>query len=266
MQVSHQTVSRRLNQLEQSLGVRLINKHRHPWTLTVKGEEICKIATQMEVSAQEIVQFSDKDQPEFSGSVSITCVQWGFDLFVLPALKVLRQKHPELTFELISDDAPLDVQTGRADVAVRFTNAPPPDLIGRHIGPIPMGVFGVAEHMECLDGGQIEQVPLVKAAALATHQIWPPNEEKFQSIVRVNDFSTLVGSIRNGLGVAALPIVIGNRISELVASKTIRLKTVRSAWLLRNEDSRNSEKVRAVEIEILKLGRRLLDGTANMQQ
>lgn len=162
MGVSHQTVSRRLAQLEQTLGMRLVNKHRHPWSLTAKGEEVCEMAVKMNEVAQDIVQFSSREQSEFTGSVSITCVQWGFELLVLPVLQRLRVKHPKLTFHLISDDDPLDVQSGKADLALRFTKSPPPDLIGRQIGPIALGVYGLGGFMEQLDKGQFGNVPLVK--------------------------------------------------------------------------------------------------------
>lgn len=259
LHVSHQTVSRRLTQLERDLGVRLINKHKHPWTLTVQGAKICKMVTQMDLSVQDIVQASQKDQTDFSGTVSITSVQWGFDLLVMPALQTLRQKYPKLVFQLIADDAPLDVQSGDADIALRFSKTPPLDLIGKCIGPVHRGVFGTPNLIERLDAGQIDRVPIIKTTAATAHQTWAANEDQFQTVVVVNDFATLVNAVQRGLGIAALPLVVGEDCTELVLSRTVTLPTQVSAWVLRNEDSRGSQTVRAVEAEIMTLGRVLLN-------
>jgi DNA-binding transcriptional LysR family regulator len=258
LQVSHQTVSRRLSQLERDLGLRLINKHKHPWTLTVQGAKICKMAAQMDLAVQDIVQASQKEQTNFSGTVSITSVQWGFDLLILPALQTLREKYPKLMFQLIADDAPLDVQSGDADIALRFSKAPPPDLIGTCIGPVHRGVFGTPDLIQRLDAGQADTIPMIKVTAPAAHQAWTANEDQFQSVITVNDFATLVNAVQCGLGIAALPTVVGRRCKTLCVSRTRPLKPHTSAWILRNEDSRGSQTVRAVEAEIMTLGRVLL--------
>jgi len=263
LRVSHQTVSRRLAHLEQVLDLRLVNKHRHPWTLTEKGGEICEMAAQMDVAAQNIVQYCDADQTGFTGPVRITSVQWGLKLLVMPALKQLSQTYPKLTFQLIAQDSPVDVQTGRADIAIRFTRRPPPDLIGKRIGALALGVFGVHDMIARLDGAQAGTVPVIKSPFAGPHQKWPPCVQDARETVVVNDFATLVEAAQNGLGVAILPMVVGQQCDTLVASQTIHPATAGAAWLLRNEDSRNSAKIRAIESAILTLGRPLLDSATH---
>lgn len=266
MGVSHQTVSRRLNQLEQTLGLRLVNKHRHPWVLTEKGANLCEMAAQMDVIAQEILQFSNEDQSDFSGPIRIDSVQWGHKLLVMPALKLLREKHPQLTFQLSSNDSPVDVQAGLTDIALRFTRTPPQDLIGKRVGPLLREVFGVPSIIERLDGDQASTVPIIKTLTAGPHQKWPLSDERICEVVVVNDFSTLVEAAQSGLGLAILPTIVGRQSGGLVASQTIRLKASSSVWLLRNEDTRGSAKIRAIEAEILKLGRTLLSSDTAAQQ
>jgi DNA-binding transcriptional LysR family regulator len=266
LRVSHQTVSRRLNQLEQTLGIRLVNKHRHPWELTEKGVKLCEMAEKMDVIAKEILRFSDEDQLDFSGPVRINSISWGHKLLVIPALKLLKKKNSQLTFQLCSDDSTVDVQAGLADIALRFTRTPPQDLIGKRVGPLLLEVFGVRNIIERLDGDQSSTVPIIKTLSAGPHQRWPIPDKRIREVVVVNDFSTLVEAAQSGLGLAILPTIVGRQSSGLVASQTINMITSNSVWLLRNEDTRGSAKIKAVEDEILNLGRTLLSDVSTARQ
>ena len=258
MGVSHQTVTRRLRTLEQALGICLVDKSVQPWKLTVKGQRVCGMAAQMENVAQEIVRFTHSESTEYSGRVGISSVSWALDLIVLPTLKRLQAKHPNLTFDLIPDDMPVDVQTGEVDIALRFTASPPKHLIGRCIAPVSLGVLGIAPLIEKLDQGQTHQVPVVRLDyPNGPHMQWPPKGDVYGPVTTVGDFGSLISAIRHGIGVGVAPIAIGNSCPELRISQTITMDAQRSAWILRNQDSRGSKKIQAVEAEIIKLGRKV---------
>ena len=246
---SHQTVTRRLRQLEQTLGIRLIDKSGTKWSLTTKGEAVCQMAKQMEEVANDIVRFSRSEPNKYSGRVGISSVSWAIDFIVVPALTVIKQRHPALTFELIDDDAPLDLASGAIDLALRFTNNVPPDLIGRNLGTLALGVFGTKSNIETLDRYESRLVTVVKWAGIH-RAIWRSHVGRYAQTTKVHSLTTLLSALRHGLGVGVLPTIIGERFSELHMSQSISIDESRSAWILRNEDSRHSNKILAVEAEI----------------
>ncbi|GAA6142742.1 LysR family transcriptional regulator [Hydrogenophaga sp. 5NK40-0174] len=248
--LSHQTVSRRITALERALGLRLVNRERHPWTLTEKGKVICDHADKMNAVVGDMAAFARREHPDAIDRISIACNPWGFDLLVLPALATVRRRFPALSFDLISGDDPVDVQSGKADMALRFTEAPPADLLGRRLGALSMGVFGHPGLIAALDRGAYDTLCLVRMKADRHGQIWPVAPDKFQSVVVVDDFSNLASAVNHGIGVAALPRVVGSRLGGAVCSKTTPLSAARSVWLLRNQDSRGSKVIAAVATDI----------------
>ncbi|MDV4168234.1 LysR family transcriptional regulator [Rhodovulum sp. FJ3] len=248
--LSHQTVSRRITALERALGLRLVNRERHPWTLTEKGKVICDHADRMSAVVDEMAQFARREHPDVIDRVSIACNTWGFDLLVLPALAAVRRRFPALSFDLISGDDPVDVQSGKADIALRFTDAPPEDLLGRQVGALSVGVFGHPDQIAALDHGEYDALSLIRMRAQRHGQIWPVDPDRFQSVVVVDDFSTLACAVDNGIGVAALPRVVGDRLRGAVPSQKTPLSAGRSVWLLRNQDSRGAKVIAAVAAAI----------------
>lgn len=248
--LSHQTVSRRITALERALGLRLVNRERHPWTLTEKGKVICDHAGKMNAVVDEMAQFARREHPDAIDRVSIACNPWGFDLLVLPALTAARRRFPALSFDLISGDDPVDIQSGKADIALRFTDAPPEDLLGRPVGTLSMGVFGHADHIAALERGAYDTLCLIRMKAERHARIWPVDPDRFQSVVVVDDFSTLASAVEHGLGVAALPRAVGSRLPGAVQSQMTPLRAARSVWILRNQDSRGSKVIAAVAAEI----------------
>ena len=256
--LSHQTVTRRLRKLEQTLDIRLVNKDVHPWTLTVKGQQVRELATTMETAVVDIVAFAHTDPVAYAGRVGISSVSWALDLLVFPAVRRLKSKHPDLEFDFLAEDQPVDVQAGVVDLALRFTNSPPENLIGRRVAPVSLGVLGHEQLIKDLDNGKTGRVPLVRWFQEGRkHVQWPNDENTFGSVTTVRDFASLVAALRQGLGVGAVPKVLSSTCPELQVSQTVKLGAPRSAWILRNEASRGSNKIKAVEAEILKVGREI---------
>lgn len=256
---SHQTVARRLRSLERALGLRLIDDSGQNWVLTAKGKAIRRQALQMEDVAGELVRSARTEADDFAGRIGVSSAAWGMELIVLPALRAVRTKHPGIAFDLVSEYQPTSVQAGAVDVALRFTNAPPQDLIGKEIGPIELGAFGHAPIIEALDQGQLPEVPVVRLAGTDVHAdaIGKLNLN-IGTVTTVSDPQTLLHALRQGFGIGIVPRIVAAEYGELVASRTIPMGAPRAAWLLRHQDSRYSNTVRVVEEEILKFGRNFL--------
>ncbi|MGH1416249.1 MAG: LysR family transcriptional regulator [Pelagimonas sp.] len=145
---SHQTVARWMKSLEKELGVRMTDTSGQRWTLTQKGKDVLVVVQQMEQRANKVLRVSNNETEAYSCRVGISSVSWGLDLIVLPALKEIQSKYPDLSFDLITQDEVCSIEAGDVDLALRFTQASPQDLIGNKIGPVPLGLYGTAAKAE----------------------------------------------------------------------------------------------------------------------
>ncbi|MGH1416248.1 MAG: LysR substrate-binding domain-containing protein [Pelagimonas sp.] len=74
----------------------------------------------------------------------------------------------------------------------------------------------------------------------------------------VNDLQAMLLAVQHGLGVALLPTAVAKNQEVLVGIPTEPIFTQNSAWILRHQDNRTSNKVRAVAAEVGKIGKRIL--------
>ena len=250
--VSHQTVSRRLGNLETRLGARLVDRNASPWQLTLAGEKIAHYAQDIETVMLAAGQSARQAGHGMSGRVRITSVHLGFELLLMPALKTLQQKFPLLEFDLVSDDTPANIQSGNFDIAVRFTNAPPSHLLGVHVGDIRFGLYGRPPLISKLEQGDgVQTAPALPYVGLVSDRTTQLRRAKIpfptSKITNVNDLATLVSAVCAGMGVGFMPDIVAQEHSQLVASKSVDGPQPLNVWILRNEDSRGSAKMRAIE-------------------
>lgn len=255
LRVSHQTVSRRLGNLENRLGARLIDRSTSPWQLTLVGEKIAAHAQEIETVMFSAGQSARLTVDDMSGRVRITSVHLGFELLLARALGELAQQYPLLEFDLVSEQAPANIQSGAFDIAVRFTNTPPGHLLGRQVGQISFGLYGTQELISALDRTVDLSVrtsfPYVDLVADRVHQT--PGKTLPFVVGRttiVSDLATLVSAVGTGMGVGFMPEIVARRQKHLFASKTVVAPDSLAVWILRNEDSRRSAKMRTIEAHL----------------
>ncbi|CCP04241.1 Uncharacterized HTH-type transcriptional regulator ycaN [Erwinia amylovora Ea644] len=128
------SVSQRINQLEQTLGLRLINRTTRQLNLTFAGERYL-------VHCQEMVQASERaglaierlrDNP--SGRLRITSPAGIAATLLARVNTAFQQKYPDVTLEVSVSDEMCDLVQSRFDVALRTGRPQDPSLIGRRIG------------------------------------------------------------------------------------------------------------------------------------
>lgn len=249
LHVSHQTVSRKLTSLENSLGACLLDRSGTTWRLTVAGESTARHAGIMEKEMQSAVRLARTEVNGMRGKVRITTASIGFEHFLMPALKKLMQLYPEIEFEIILDKASKEIQTGCFDIAIRFTKSPPEHLIGTNAGPINFKFCGAPQQIHALDEACSANIPfklpliLLGNAHLDTSE-WIGNHIDRESLVlRVSDIAALTSAIQNGLGSGYMPELLTKSNIELVESRYMPTYTPIDVWILRHQDSRQSEKI-----------------------
>ena len=131
--VPSSSVSRRIKDLEETLGVELFLRTTRSVSLTDLGvlylTEI-KTALQTIDIADEMCK-AQSISP--SGSVRITAMPGYAELYVLPAIDQMRTIYPDLEFDLNITDQTLSLSSNDADIAIRATSDLPDQVVARRL-------------------------------------------------------------------------------------------------------------------------------------
>ncbi len=114
------TMSRRLTQLEESLGARLFERGRQGLVPTQVAEQILPAAETMESAHRQLTRDASDVETEAEGVVRISAAPGVADAFVAPSLARLRELHPAISIELDVSTRVLDLTRYEADLALRF--------------------------------------------------------------------------------------------------------------------------------------------------
>ncbi len=123
LHVGQPTVSRRLAELEESLGYPLFGRSVEGTTLTSQGERWLEPARRMAEWAGELRSTAELTDSAPAGIVRITAAPGvAFD-FVAPFARLVRDKYPKLQLQVLARVEYVDLSRREADIALR-TRAP----------------------------------------------------------------------------------------------------------------------------------------------
>ena len=211
------TISRKITQLEERLGVRLIQRTTRSLSLTDTGSayynQCARILSEIEEANIAVTQM----QSTPTGILRITApVLFGSTVLATLVAEFIEQ-HPQLQVDLVLSDQKLDLIQDGIDIAFRVGQLEDSSLIGRYLGDV-RGMLCASP--EYLKGRSVPTHPdqLMDYDILAPHQ-WiqwhmtgPKNEEINLNVnkprVIVNDFASLYTLALAGAGIAPLPMMI----------------------------------------------------------
>jgi DNA-binding transcriptional LysR family regulator len=221
--VEHTTVGRRLAALESALDVRLFTRGPSGLLLTEAGSDILQDVEGLAEQVETITRRVAGGDTRVAGAVRLTIPESGNTYFV-QNLAALRERHPELLIEVLSDNRALDIRRGEADVAVRFRDTTDTELIQRKAGRAGWSLYASAAYIarkgalaspEDLSGhdvigfdGSLSEVP--GALWLRTHA------RDANVVLRGNSVSAVLNAAMVGFGVVPLPCFTAAQESGLV--------------------------------------------------
>ncbi|NPT62580.1 LysR family transcriptional regulator [Paraburkholderia elongata] len=127
------TASRRITQLEQELGLRLMQRSTRRLSLTEAGEAFyARCADQIEALVQAADELSDKGRLP-SGRVRVAGTADFFNLNAMPWVAEFLANYPDVRLEFILSDGRADVVGEAIDVAIRSGKNLEPTLIARQL-------------------------------------------------------------------------------------------------------------------------------------
>ncbi len=247
MGASHSTVLRRLQALEKALGTKVFDRTPDGLVITGHGERLLVKAQQIEAEVLEVERDVAGADIVLQGLVRLTAPPAVLKHLLLPALGAFRVDFPEIDLDVIATDAMTDLSRRDADVAIRFSKAPDDHLVGRRLPTFNDAIYVAREQMD-------ETTHTDQSSNLGWIS-WP-NEEQFRQRIstspfakapvhwRLPDLELQAQAARDGLGMALLPCIIGDRDDRLQRLVPGFTQPTLPAWLLQHPDLRRLERVR----------------------
>lgn len=219
------TVQRRLAELERRLGQPLVRRQPSGYRLTPFGEALLPSAERIEHAVIAFEQQIATAAAEVAGIVRVTCPEpIVYRLTQSPLLDRFHARHPSLQVHFVMSDRYVDLAKGEADIALRSGDTDDGELVGRKIGDSIWAVYASRAYIE--RNGRPERIEDLASHALvgfddslAGHRLstWlrevAPNAEL---VARSSSVLGLVHSAKAGVGVAPLPIALGDAEPDLV--------------------------------------------------
>lgn len=115
---SRSRISEQVAQLEQDLGVRLLQRSTRQLNITSEGQQVYQQARQLPGILNQVEAIATPQQP--AGRVALTMNHDIGHKYVLPVLADLRQRFPQIELELILDDSRRDLIGEQIDLAIRI--------------------------------------------------------------------------------------------------------------------------------------------------
>lgn len=253
--IDQTTVGRRLAGLERSLGSRLFLRTTGGLALAGTGQEVLRVAEDMERMAVSFERRGDGADARVAGEVRVTTTDALAVDFVVPALEHLRARHPEVRVILSTTTRLLDLARREADIAVRTLRPEQPDLIVRQLGRWEVGLYAtegyLAKNGEPQPGKGFagHDIALYQEGVTGRQDGTLAGESRAQGrIVAELDSSLMLATfVRAGLALGELPEYVARRDPTLVRiwPQCQRAKPY-EAWLVLHQDLAHTARVRVV--------------------
>jgi DNA-binding transcriptional LysR family regulator len=272
LRVDQSTMSRRLAALEASTKTRLFDRTPSGYALSAAGEAVLENLQNMEAEAAAIERKLVGQDARLEGRVRLATSDSFAAWFLLRHVTGLRERHPGIVLELVTGNQTADLARRDADLSLRLTKPTQPNLIARRIGQGAWAVYaaktylakrGVPELRRGFAGHDLVAFDEELGGTLGARWL-RVNAAQGRVVLSSNSLICQAAAVLSGLGVSALPCVLGD-----VERGLVRLPPGvighHDIWLVVHPDVRGSARVRAVMdslVELIEAQSPLLAGKA----
>lgn len=259
--VNQSTVQRRLADLEAQLGQRLVERLPSGYRLTELGVAILPHAERVAASAQDF-ELTLRDLGRANvGIIRLTCPEpIAFRLTQSGILDRFHAKNPGLKVEFVLSDQYVDLAKGEADVALRSGDTDDNILVGRKIADSLWAIYASHQYIE-------RHGAPVTVADLACHPLiaFEESMSKHRTVswfkevapgatyaARNTSVLGLIYAAKAGVGVAPLPMSLGDAEADLVRVIGPVPELTRAWRILTHPDQRHTARISAFFDFVLK--------------
>ncbi|MGA4634912.1 LysR family transcriptional regulator [Pseudomonas solani] len=242
------TVSRRVAQLEKTLGIALFDHRRSGYMLTTEGVELRALAERVELDIVSVARRVSRAGQGLLGKLRITTSDSLLLYFLTPIIADFKAVNEGITIEVLVGNQTLSLARDESDIAVRATKKPSESLVGRKLATIAWAPYGSVKSAptstpfaECqawvsYSGG----LSGLKATGYVDSRV-----DAHCISYRTDSVAAAGVAIAAGLGFGFLPCMLGDITPGLVRVGPVVPELNDELWLLTHQDIRRSWRVKA---------------------
>lgn len=263
--ISHSTVLRRLETAERALGTELfVRRPSGQHELTPSGQDAFDTTEQLEELVTSMERRIHGRDLELAGSLVVT-----MPAMLLPAvwkdLAAFSDRYPQIALSVASGYSYADLAQREADVAVRLTQQPSAELVGRKLATAETGIYGSKSYLATMP----------RRARLEAHAFigWSSPDIAFSRWIRdhvpdapircrVSSDAQLEAAVNAGVGVSLMMCTLGDTHPDWRRIKLVP-ELATPLWILTHRDLRATVRMRAFRdylAEVLVAKRDLIEG------
>ncbi len=146
--ISKSAVSKRINLLEQHLGVKLLQRTTRKISLTEAGKHYFEHAQMAHKAAMDAEDAVTQLQGEPQGRLRINAPMSFGRLHLSPLIPQFLARYPKIHVDMIMDDKQIDLVGGGFDVAIRAGILPNSSLVARKLAPLNSVLCASSSYLE----------------------------------------------------------------------------------------------------------------------
>jgi DNA-binding transcriptional LysR family regulator len=214
------TVSRRIAELEDALGVRLLERSTRSLRLTELGTELLEHAVRSVEISEAVENIVSNRLANVSGTLRLSAMPSISDTLLTPLLTAFQASYPNVRVQVLITDRMVDHIAEGVDVAFRLGVLKDSSLVARKLLTYRHQLVASPEYLKRYDPPLSPQDLL--AHRLLTFSYWKPESSwtfvhtnghtreilTFQPHLAMNDFAGLAPALLAGSGIGDLPPVV----------------------------------------------------------
>jgi DNA-binding transcriptional LysR family regulator len=254
LRVDQSTISRRIAHLESTLGTALFERLPSGLRVNEAGERLLCHAERIESAVIAMREDVQGGGSRMAGRVRLATMEGIASLYLASRFSGLRQRHPNLTIELLTSPQTVSVNRREADLFLSFFVPTGQGMVSERLGCFQLGLYGSKSYFER------EGMP-EKPADLAQHSFVTYIDDLIQldsvrwldDVIRnpavsfhSNSMIAQMNAAAGGVGLVLLPsfAVVGR--DDLIPMLHDKMSTAREVWLNVHSDLQFVPRIRAV--------------------
>jgi DNA-binding transcriptional LysR family regulator len=213
------SVSRRVSELEQELGVPLLHRTTRKLSLTEAGRAYFEQAERALSGLEAAAEAAAGMDSEPRGIVRLAAPVDVAVMGIAELLEEFSRRYPDIHVELSSTTRPVDVVAEGFDIAIRQSASLDPNLVVRRVGSASLGLFASASYLErrgrpqsVADLAKHDAVLFRGHGGKALWRLEGPNGEmstiEVTGRVNADEMLFVRQAIGAGLGIGLLPLLV----------------------------------------------------------
>jgi DNA-binding transcriptional LysR family regulator len=218
--VARSSICRRVGQLEEQLGVRLVQRSTRHFAVTDIGIELHVHCLKMISEAKAVYDRAACAKARPSGLIRVSCPAIVAQLLIAPLMPAFVEQNPDVRLALEATNRKIDIDDN-FDVCIRVRQVPSEDsgMIMRSLGIVQQVLIAspefIAHHGRPLTPAAAAALPTLSYGSLQGPHVWKLVDQDGQEMqirhepkFAADDMSLVRQSAVRGIGIAQLPLSV----------------------------------------------------------